>query len=90
MVQENAATPLLRVEVVKTAARSRDVSAVHEARHIPDADQTAPGFFAHQRTDFFEPEHIGQHIAAGTRHFVDEHHFGAINARVLRQEWVNE
>ena len=61
----------------------RHDAAIHEHREPQDADQSAPRPLADQLTHAEFAEHPRQQVAAGACCFVDDHHLGAQDGRVL-------
>src|SRR5438105_4262747 len=54
--------------------RRGDKAAIHQRREAEDADQSTPGALPDKRAGFRVAEHPRQHIAAGSRRLVDDHH----------------
>src|SRR5579875_564226 len=59
-------------------------AAVHQSGITRNADQPAPGALANQRTEFRIAEIPRHRVAARTREFIDEHHFGSENGAAGR------
>src|ERR1017187_5784183 len=69
----------LAVEAINGSARRGEAAAIDQFGITADAHQSSPGLFADQRADAGFTEIPRQGIAAGTRHFVDDHDLGPVN-----------
>src|SRR6202451_409321 len=69
----------LAVQAVDRGARRGDVAAIEQLGITADADQDSPGALADERADAGFAEIPRQGVAAGSRHFVNHHHLGAVD-----------
>jgi hypothetical protein len=66
--------------------RSGNEAAIHQWRVVINADKPAPGSRSDERPYFVLFEHPWQSVAAGARHFVDDHRLRAVDLRERRAE----
>src|SRR5215469_410456 len=63
--------PLAR-GVVETGRGRRDEAAIDEAGLAAPSDEATPGLGPDQRPDLHLAEHVGEHVAPRTAHFIDQ------------------